>query len=64
MTSFFWSAGHIDWFFLGIVVFSVLCLLTTDVIWRVMPTSRHKLLSIAAIIWASGVAVLIACWFV
>lgn len=64
MTSFFWSAGHFGWFFFGIVVFSVLCLLATDIVWRVMPTSFRKLLSIAAIVWLVGVATLIACSYV
>lgn len=64
MTSFFWSSGHLGWFFFGIVVFSALCLLATDIVWRVVPTSFRKLLSIATIIWAAGVAVLIALWYV
>lgn len=64
MTSFFWSAGHFGGCFFGIVVFSVLCLLVTDIVWRVMPTSFRKLLLIAAVVWAVGVGALIALWYV
>ena len=59
MTSFFWSAGHIGWPFFGILVFSVVCLLVTDLVWRVISTSAPKLLSIAALVWTAGVTALI-----
>jgi len=64
MTSFFWSAGHIGWFFFGVLVFSVLCLLVTDIVWRMRPTSSRKLLSITTMLWAAGVLALIACWYI
>lgn len=64
MTSFFWSGGQFGWFFFGTLVFSVLCLLATDIVWRVMPTSFRKLLLIAAVVWAAGVGALIALWYV
>lgn len=64
MTAFFWASGHIGWPFFGIVVFSVLCLLTKDIAWRVVPTSSRKFLLIAAIVWAAGVAALIALWYI
>lgn len=64
MTSFFWSAGHISWPFFGIVVFSVLCLLATDIVWREVPTSSRKLLSTVSIVWVAGVAALVALWYV
>ncbi len=59
MTSFFWSSGHMGWPFFSIVVFSILCLLATDAAWRVISTSSRKLLSVAGMIWAVGVTVLI-----
>ena len=64
MTSFFWSSGHIGWPFFSIVVFSVLCLLATDVVWRVISTSSRKLLATGAMIWALGVTALIVLWYV
>lgn len=64
MMSFFWSSGHIGWPFFSIVVFSVLSLLSGDIAWRVTQISSRKFLSIAAIVWVSGVTGLIAIWYV
>ncbi len=63
MTSFFWSSGHLGWPFFGIAVFSSVCLLVTDIVWRVVPTSSRKLLSTAATVWVVGVVALIAYWY-
>ena len=63
MMPFFWSAGHFGWPFFGIIVFSVLCLVVTDIVWRVVPTSVHKLLAVVAVVWATGVGLLIALSF-
>jgi hypothetical protein len=60
MTTFFWSQGHLGWAFFGIVVYSVLCLLVCDVVWRVTPTPFRKILSAAAAAWLAGVVVLVA----
>lgn len=63
MTSFFWSAGHLAWPFFGIIIFSVLCLVVTDIVWRTVPTSVHKLLAVVAVVWATVVGLLIALSF-
>lgn len=60
MTRFFWSAGHIGWPLFGLIVFSVLCLLTVDVIWRALKVSFRKLLIGAIVVWVIGVAGLCA----
>lgn len=59
MTSSIWSSGHIGWPLFGVVVFSVLCLLATDIVWRVVSVSSHKLLLLAAVVWTAGVGALI-----
>lgn len=64
MRSFFWSSGHLGWYFFAALVFSVLCLLLTDVIWRLVRTSSRKLLSAMALVWLAGVAALLAGWYV
>lgn len=63
MMSFFWSAGHFGWPFFVTIVFSVLCLLVTDIVWRTVPTSIHKLLTVVAVVWVAGVGFLIALSF-
>ncbi|WP_329743210.1 hypothetical protein [Dyella sp. A6] len=60
MTTFFWSAGHLGWFFFGAIVFSVVCLLVTDIAWRVMRTSSRRLLAIVGVVWVLGIAALVA----
>jgi hypothetical protein len=55
MNTFLWSQGHIGWPSLAIVVFSVLCLLVTDAVWRTVKTSARSVLLSAGFIWAMGV---------
>lgn len=62
MTSFFWSHGHLGWSFFGVLVYSVLCLLAGDIVWRLTPAPFRRILAIMALIWALGVATLIAFW--
>jgi hypothetical protein len=64
MMSFFWSSGHIGWPLFGIVVLSVLCLLATDIAWRVVRASTRRLLSIAAAAWVVGAVAITAIWYV
>lgn len=64
MKSFFWLHGHIGWPFFGVLVYSVLCLVASDIVWRVTPVPFRRILSTVAIIWTAGVAALIALWYV
>lgn len=59
MTAFFWSSGHIGWPFFNLVVFSILCLLTTDLVWRIASIRWWRLLLVAIVVWMAGVAALI-----
>ena len=62
MMSFFWSNGHLGWAFFGVLVYSVLCLLTGDIVWRLIPAPFRKILAVMALVWASGVVALVALW--
>lgn len=64
MGSFFWSSGHIGWPLFGIVVLSVLCLLATDITWRMVRISIRKLMSIAIALWLVVAAAIVAIWYV
>lgn len=58
--SFFWSDGHIGWPLFGIVLFTVLALLVTDVVWRLVRISFRRLLICAGVIWILGIVGLVA----
>lgn len=62
MTSFFWSHGHVGWSFFGLLVYSALCLLAGDIVWRLTPASFRKILAVMTLVWAAGVVVLVAAW--
>ncbi len=62
MTSFFWSNGHLGWAFFGVLVYSVLCLLAGDIVWRLTPAPFRKILGVMALVWAAGIVVLVALW--
>lgn len=57
MTPFVWSAGHIGWPLFGILVFSGLFLLVTDIVWRTVRMPFGKLFLCASVIWAVGIAI-------
>lgn len=58
---FFWSEGHIGWPLFSIVVFTILCLVVTDVVWRVVRMSFRNLLICAVLVWIVGMVVLVGC---
>lgn len=60
MTSFLWSDGHIGWPLFGILVFSGLWLLVTDIAWRVVRAPARTLFTCAGVIWVIGIGALIA----
>jgi hypothetical protein len=60
MMPFFWSQGHLGWPFFGVLVYSVLCLLAGDIVWRLTPAPFRKILGVMALVWAAGVVALIA----
>lgn len=62
MTSLFWSNGHLGWAFFGVLVYSVLCLLAGDIVWRLTPAPFRKILGVMALVWAAGIVVLVALW--
>jgi len=62
MTSFFWSQGHLGWPLFGVLVYSVLFLLAGDIVWRLTPAPFRKILAVMALVWAAGMAVLVALW--
>lgn len=64
MNSFFWLHDHIGWPFFGVLVYSVLCLLAGDIVWRVITAPFRKIFSIMVIAWTAGVIALIALWYV
>ena len=59
MSPFFWSAGHIGWPLFGIVVFTMLVLLVTDVAWRLVQIPFRRLLICAGAVWVAGIVGLI-----
>lgn len=63
MTPFVWSAGHIGWPLFGILVFSGLCLLLTDIVWRTVRMSFRNLFLCAAGVWAVGIAIALVFYF-
>lgn len=63
MLSFFWSSGHLGWFFFAALVFTVVCLLVTDLVWRIIRTSTRKLLAAMALVWLLGIAALVTGWY-
>lgn len=63
MTPFLWSAGHIGWPIFGIVVFSAVCILVSDVVWRIVQVSSRKLLLSSCAIWVAGVVIFMALYF-
>lgn len=58
MSGLVWSDGHLNWLFFGIVVFSMLSLLVTDLVWRLVTVRVWVLLSVAASAWAVGVVII------
>ena len=62
MTTFFLSQGHLGWSFFGVLMYSVLCLLAGDVVWRMTTAPFRRLLAVMALIWAAGAVALIAFW--
>jgi len=60
MTLFFWSGGHIGWLLFGLIVFSICCLIVADIIWRVTRFPFRRLLLAAGMVWAIGVAAVVA----
>jgi len=63
MTPFVWSAGHIGWPLFGILVFSALCLLATDIVWRTTRTSFRKLGACVALTWMIGITMALIAYF-
>lgn len=63
MTPFFWSAGHIGWPIFGIIVFSAVCILGSDIVWRLVRVSFRKLLLCTGVIWVAGVVIFMALYF-
>lgn len=59
ISDFVWSAGHIGWPLFSIIVFSVLWLIATDVVWRIVRISFRNLLIRAVLAWMIGVAVVV-----
>lgn len=55
IADFFWSEGHVGWPLFGIIVFSVLCLLVTDVVWRLVQIAYCKLLVCVVLVWLVGI---------
>jgi len=62
MTTFFLSQGHLGWSFFGVLMYSVLCLLAGDIVWRMTTAPFRRLLAVMALIWAEGAVALIAFW--
>lgn len=60
MTLFFWSGGHIGWPLFGLIVFSACCLIVADIVWRVARFPFRRLLLAAGMVWAIGVAAVVA----
>jgi hypothetical protein len=60
MMTFFWSSGHIGWPLFAVIVFSVLILLATDIVWRMLRIQVRRLLCLTALFWVIGVAVAVS----
>jgi hypothetical protein len=63
MKLFLWSQGHFAWPLVEIVGFSVLCLLVTDAVWRIVKTSERRVLLSVGFIWAAGVIAILILGF-
>jgi len=62
MMSFFWSNGQLGSAFFGVLVYSVLCLLAGDIVWRLTPAPFRRILAVMALVWAAGAIALVALW--
>ena len=62
MTSVFWSHGHLGWPFFAVLVYSALCLLAGDIIWRLVPAPSRKIHAAMALVWVAGTVAIVALW--
>lgn len=60
MSTFFWSGTYLGWGVFALAVFSVLCLLAADVVWRLSPISIRRLAPVAAAGWIVGAVIIVA----
>ena len=58
MKELLWSQGHVAWPLFSILVFSMLSLLLTDYIWRIMKISRWVLGVSSLVVWLAGVVLI------
>ncbi|MGH9600518.1 MAG: hypothetical protein ACRD27_11690 [Terracidiphilus sp.] len=60
MSTFFWSVAHLGWGVFALAVFSALCLLAVDVVWRLSPVPIRRLAPVAAVGWIVGAVIIVA----
>jgi hypothetical protein len=63
MSEFFWSSGHLGWGFFSILVYSGMCIIAADLVWRLTAVSIRRLVPIVAACWVTGVALLVLLTF-
>ena len=59
MGEMFWAQGHLTWPFFAVIVFSLLLVLTADIVWRLIQLSAKTLAAGALLVWVAGLAVIL-----
>ena len=63
MNGFFWSSGHLGWGVFAIVVFTVLCWLVADLVWRLTRIGIRQLAAMTASGWAIGAGLIVLVFY-
>lgn len=59
MLTFFWSHHHLGWGLFALIIYSVLMLLATDVLWRRWTVRKTRFLKLAVPAWALGTGLIV-----
>lgn len=58
MTPLLWSQGHVAWPLFAAIVFSVVCLIATDIAWRMNRTRFRNFAVASGVTWVAGIIVI------
>jgi hypothetical protein len=65
MNVFFWADGRLGWGFFSLLVFTGLCCLVADLLWRARNIRFTRFLGMAIAAWATGsVLIVFGSWLV
>ena len=63
MNGFFWASGHLGWGIFALVVFTGLCLLLSDLVWRLSSVKIGRLALAMSISWIVGVGLILLAFY-